>query len=398
VHRRIRVFYVSYTPPLPTWGGAMAFYRHFVERVDFEIAVATNSSQFSLKSPPYPVTFFGPSPIVQRLFRTRFLPWLYGLHSLIAAGRIPKRVWRAAKEFKPDCIFTIAGSWDYSGLIAQRVARRLKVPLVASFNDWFDYGWFPVHPAFRPAIERRFRRFYREADLALCTSEGMREALGPHPNAHVLYPIGAALPSATAEFTPHRPQDGAAIVAFGGNLGEWYGGMMERLIQHSADDSNRVRFQIFGSKATWSKKFDEWARRAGVFHGQVPFDKLRHEMARADVLLLPMGFGESCAQVEHTSFKTKFLDYVSFQKPILVWGPDYCSAVRIAREFDSAECCTSADERACRAILEKLVNDPSRQLQLVTNARRMYEDRFNPDRIHNVLVQQFRTVISARHG
>jgi len=397
MQRRIRVFYLSYTPPVPTWGGAMAFYRHFVERADFEIAVATNSAHFSLKSPPYPVMFFSPSRIVQRLFRTRLLPWVYGLHLLTAVGRVPRNVWRGAKNFKPDLVFTIAGSWDYSALIAQRVARRLKVPLVVSFNDWFDYGWFPVHLALRPAIERRFRRFYDDADLALCTSEGMREALGPHPNAHVLYPIGAAQPSGTAEFTPHRPEDGPAIVAFGGNLGEWYGGMLERLIQHSTGDSDRVRFQIFGSNATWSKKFDEWARGARVFHGQVSFDKLRHEMACADVLLLPMGFGESCAQVERTSFKTKFLDYISFQKPILVWGPDYCSAVRIAREFDSAECCTSADERVCRAMLEKLISDPSRQLQLVTNARRMYVDRFNPDRIHNALVQHFRTVISSRH-
>jgi len=40
---RIRVFYLSYTPPVPSWGGAMSFYRHFVERTDFEIFVATDN-------------------------------------------------------------------------------------------------------------------------------------------------------------------------------------------------------------------------------------------------------------------------------------------------------------------------------------------------------------------
>jgi hypothetical protein len=42
---RIRVFYLSYTPPVPTWGGAMSFYRHFAERSDFEIFVATDSNE-----------------------------------------------------------------------------------------------------------------------------------------------------------------------------------------------------------------------------------------------------------------------------------------------------------------------------------------------------------------
>ena len=36
-------------------------------------------------------------------------------------------------------------------------------------------------------------------------------------------------------------------------------------------------------------------------------------------------------------------DYLSFRRPILVWGPEYCSAVRVATEFDSAECVTDSD-------------------------------------------------------
>src|SRR6202021_4325039 len=43
----------------------------------------------------------------------------------------------------------------------------------------------------RAILERRFHRLYRQAALAFCTSEGMKEFLGPHPNSHVLYPLGA---------------------------------------------------------------------------------------------------------------------------------------------------------------------------------------------------------------
>ena len=113
------------------------------------------------------------------------------MHCLTAYGRVPSVVWHAARDFNPDVVFTIAGNWDYSALVAQRVARHLNLPLVASFNDWFNFGWFPAHPFFHKAIERRFRQFYREADLArlLYLPRGNERIPGSaHPNTHVLYP------------------------------------------------------------------------------------------------------------------------------------------------------------------------------------------------------------------
>src|SRR5271170_4144120 len=228
---KLRVLYLSYTPPIPTWGGAMAFYRHFIEQNDFEIKVVTNCDRFPATSIPYEPVRFGPGRLTCRLFRTRLMPWVYGPHSLIACGRVPATVWRAARGFKPDVIFTIAGSWDYSALVAEHVSRRLGVPLVASFNDWYNYGWFPSHPVYHRMIEQRFRRFYREADLALCTCEGMREALGPHPNVHILYPMGAPRSEVREPFQPFVGNHRRFIVAFGGSLADWYGPMLERLVR-----------------------------------------------------------------------------------------------------------------------------------------------------------------------
>jgi hypothetical protein len=34
---KTRILFVGFTPPIPTWGTSMAYYRHFVERKDFEI-------------------------------------------------------------------------------------------------------------------------------------------------------------------------------------------------------------------------------------------------------------------------------------------------------------------------------------------------------------------------
>lgn len=381
----IRVFYLSYTPPVPSWGGALSFYRHFVERNDFEIFVATNSPEVEQYDVPYAYYRFDLPRWLDRMLRTRFYRWISIYQHLVAGYFVPKQLWEAAYTFKPDLVFTIGGSWNWTARVAQRVARRLGVPLVASFNDWFDFG-VTMPPHFRRSIERAFRNFYWDCDLAFCTSEGMLEALGPHRNVHVLYPTGSAMPPVNTEVTCFVPGGKAATVFFAGSLSAWYGPMLEQLVRASTD--SQLRFEIFGSNATWTRDFDSAVRTAGIYKGQLGFDQLKIHAQQADLLLLPMGFGKECAQIERTSFKTKFLDYLTFQKPIVIWGPEYCSAVRVAREFDAAECYTFPDGAGCVATIQKVVSNSGRQKQLVANARRMYESRFGPSRIHTVLLTE----------
>ncbi|HJY54249.1 MAG TPA: glycosyltransferase [Candidatus Udaeobacter sp.] len=390
--KRIRVFYLSYNPPVPSWGTAMSFYRHFVERSDFEIFIATDSMELHQYEVPYRFLRFDVPKWLKRMQRTRFYRWFWQYNQSIAGYFVPHEVWKAAQSFNPDLVFTIAGSWNWTARLAQRVARRLRVPVVASFNDWYDFG-VVMHPRFRRSIERAFRKFYRDCDLAFCTSEGMLDALGSHPNAHVLYPTGASMSDIEHEFIPFTPDGSPATVFFAGSLSAWYGPMLEQLVRASSDSA--LRFAIFGSHAhaSWSRDFDSFARTVGVYKGQVPFDQLRTDAQEADLLLLPMGFGDECAQTERTSFKTKFLDYLTFQKPIIIWGPDYCSAIRAAREFDAAECYTSPDAAGCIATLGNVARSPERQKQLVANARRMYHSRFEPSRIHAVLLREFEKLV-----
>jgi len=394
--KRIRVFYLSYTPPVPTWGGAMCFYRHFVERSDFELFVATDSAEVQQYDVPYPFLRFDAPKLLNRMLRTRFYRWVSIYQHLLAGYFVPDEVWQAARAFQPDLIFTIAGSWNWTARMAQRVSRRLDVPLVVSFNDWFDFGVL-MHPYSRRFIEKAFRNFYRNCDLAFCTSEGMLEALGPHPNAHILYPTGSSMPDKNCEFIPFTDGGEPVTVFFAGSLSAWYGPMLEQLVAASVESP--LRFQIFGSHAhaSWSRMFDSTAQATGVYRGQVSFDQLRAHAQEADLLLLPMGFGDECAQIERTSFKTKFLDYLTFQKPIVVWGPEYCSAVRFAREFDAAECYTSSDPAGCIAILQKVTRSKERQKQLVANARRMYQDRFEPTQIHAVLLNECEKLVRRQH-
>jgi hypothetical protein len=201
------------------------------------------------------------------------------------------------------------------------------------------------------------------------------------------------MPDVGQEFIPFASNGRPATVFFAGSLSFWYGPMLERLVLAGSDSP--LRFEIFGSHvhASWSGSFDSFARTAGVYKGQVPFDQLRTHAQQADLLLLPMGFGDECAHTERTSFKTKFLDYLTFQKPIIIWGPEYCSAVRVAREFDAGECYASPDAAGCIATLQKVAHNAERQKQLVANARRMYQSRFEPSQIHAVLLKECENLI-----
>ena len=394
---KIRVFFLSYYPPAPKMGGAMAFYRHFVERDDFELFAATDDPDFRINPPSYPSLAFDQPKWLDRIGHTRLFRWAHSYKHLVAGRFIPRSVMEAAEKFKPDLVFTIAGSWNWTAMMAQNLSKKLGVPLVGSFNDWFDFNIIQ-HPCLHSVLEKKFRAFYRSCDLALCTCEGMQQALGPHPNAHILYPIGARTEQAEMMETRDPDDKSRFVVAFAGNLSNWYGQMLQRLIETAIKKQAPVDFRIYGGNQSWSTDFDRALRERNIFRGQLPFAQLQGELARADALLLPMGFGTECEQIERTSFKTKFLDYLAIQKPIIVWGPEYCSAVRFAGEFDSAEITTEPDAEPVLQKILSLCNSPVRQTELIGNARRMYEDRFHPDKIHSAFVHKIRETIELNHA
>ena len=368
----------------------MAFYRHLCERSDFQISVVTDNRQILDYQVPYDYSLIAHHPLQQRLYRTRFSKSVHSWSHLVGSPWIPATVLQKAESFGAEAVLTVAGSWSWTAKLARDVARKISVPLVGSFNDWWYYNLIRNH-SLDPILERNFKRFYQQCDLALCTSEGMREALGPHPNAVILYPTGALADNDLAP--PRRESDRPFTLAFAGNLGDWYGRMLEALANEARDQKD-LAFKFFGSNASWSPSFDAQVKAAGAYQGQVSFAQLKTEMSHVDALLLLMGFDDSCAQIERTSFKTKFLDYLSFQKPILLWGPEYCSAVAIAREFDSAEICTSPQAADFLSNILAVQANCRRQTELVANAQRMYAERFHPDKIHQVFVSSMKALLA----
>lgn len=386
----MRVLIITSTPPIPSGGGSMLLYRHFCERNDFDISVVTDNPQICDYDLPYQFTLLKHSQVWNRLLKTRFSKPLHSLAHLWFGIKIPADVWQQAQSFAPDAVLTVAGSWSWTSRLAHRVAQRLDVPLVSSFMDWWYYNQIYSNWA-APKIESVYRKIYQQSELALCISEGMQEAMGKHPNSTVIYPIGS--PRQTANKAQLAAKNNKFTLAFGGNLGDWYGQMLEPLIL-AAQSNEEIQFRLYGPRPSWSIGFDKQARSTGIYCGRVPLPELQAALKKVDALFLLMGFEDECAQVERTSFKSKFLEYLSFQKPIFVWGPEYCSAVYYGRKFDSAEVCTSSDPKDFLKTIMRVKNDPARQQQLVDNAQRMYSEQFNPERIHRQLVSKMKELVA----
>ena len=134
--------------------------RHFIEHDDFDLFVAT-SARF--EHPSVPSLEVKRHPALVRLSNTRFSRWVRQFEMAVESTHIPAEVFDAAYKFKPDAVFTVADntlSWT-----AYHLARKLGVPLITNFQDWWPRGQFTLalEKPFVPVaalLKRRFHRLY----------------------------------------------------------------------------------------------------------------------------------------------------------------------------------------------------------------------------------------------
>jgi hypothetical protein len=67
--------------------------------------------------------------------------------------------------------------------------------------------------------------------------------------------------------------------------------------------------------------------------------------------------------------------------PIIIWGPEYCSAVKWARQGNRALCVTDKNPATLRKALEDLAESSDEQQRLATAAKEAAQTDFNPDLI-----------------
>jgi glycosyltransferase involved in cell wall biosynthesis len=287
-------------------------------------------------------------------------------------------------SFQPDVLLTVAHGWWH--IHARRVAREFNLPLVSLFQDWWpDFPDVPV--IFRSRVERQFRRTCEESAVAICVSDGMRRELGESPNALVIHDV----PTLTKPegWTPDfkRP----LRVVYFGNLYE-YGPLIESALR-AVNGSDRVRLDVFGPKPLWKPGAEDYFRSRGLYHGFNPSDRLAESLQQYHAALIVMSFTPALRRRMTTSFPSKMIDAVQLGLPVVIWGPEYCSAVQWAERGDRALCVTDPNPSALRRVLEELAASPSEHERLAKSACDAAAGDFNYKRIQVQFMNALRRAI-----
>jgi glycosyltransferase involved in cell wall biosynthesis len=218
----------------------------------------------------------------------------------------------------------------------------------------------------------------------------MRELLGPHPNVQVLHPI----PAKTNPILLARMPHGVFRVMYHGNLFD-YGPMVAEALAELKSHA-QVRLEVRGGNPRWPEHFRQEMQREGLWHDYAPRAVLDGWMGTANAFLVPMVFEPAMRRRMETSFPSKMLEMAQFGKPLVIWGPEYCSAVQWARQGNRALCVIDSNPAALRQALEKLTASPTEQQRLAAAARQAAQNDFNPDGIQAQFMKALRNVLE--HG
>ncbi|MDB4538087.1 glycosyltransferase, partial [Akkermansiaceae bacterium] len=367
----------------------IVMHRHLVDRRPFDLHVASHADfadglliHTHLKI-PY---------LLDRLRKSRFGPvfgrWLHDYENHIWPLIVNRRLQDAIERFKPDVILTLAET----GLchMASRAAKRNGIPLACLFLDWFPimpphFG----HRIFQPILSKRYRKLYQQCDLAICTSDGMKEMLGPHPNSHVVYPMPGK------HLIPEKiypPKTGKFRVVYVGAAQSFYGRMLRTLLDEirMRDD---IELLIVGPTQDWPEEELDRAQAEGLCLGFMPPKQAAEVLAGADALLVVMSFEVDQKLFMQTSFTTKFLDYSAFLKPIILWGPDYCTPVQVAKREAGALVVARPDADAVVAAIDELHENPDKMACYREAASRLHKSIFSSDYLQDIFVTQIRALI-----
>jgi hypothetical protein len=183
-------------------------------------------------------------------------------------------------------------------------------------------------------------------------------------------------------------------LAYVGSVENFYGRMLCSLIEKISATGD-LEIIVVGPNADWSKPLVERTRASGTYLGFRPPEEAAKVLASADALLSVMSFEKEHELFMRTSFTTKFLDYVAFGKPVILWGPEYCTPVRVARKHGGATVVSSSDANSVVALCRQISADTALNEKLSREALHLHHTLFNPDRLQQILVGEIEKLVAS---
>ena len=384
-----KIIVISSVSPQPTGAGQVVLYRHLTQATSWDVQILPN--------PDDNKTHRWLTKLIKRLEHTRFHRWSHDLDIIDNGDNWNAIMANYCQQLSSSTIenntivLTVAhgnGCWA-----AQRFAQRYQLPLVTIFHDWFP-DLPSLHKPFHDLLEKRFQQLYQQSDLALCVSQGMKDALGSHCNSQVLYPIPALLNKEITKQpqTKNDEQISSRLkVVYSGNLYN-YGPILAQLLEVTKNHP-QIQVQVRGARPNWPADFRSEMRDRQLWLDFAPREELNDWLASADVFLVVMSFDPALRRRMETSFLSKLPEYAQFGKPIVIWGPEYCSAIHWGRESDRAICITDENPTVLVAALEKLKDSSPNLKYYGQKAKVASQAEFNPSIIQNQFLDHIQNIL-----
>jgi hypothetical protein len=364
--------------PEPSSAGQIILHRHLVDQPGISIEVYGSE-------PKRPTLSRLLRRILGRLGKTRLRRFVEDVWVLWDGRWIDPELPASIEHPERSIVLTVAHGDAF--MAAQRFAKRHKLPLVSIFHDWWP-DMAEVHPFAKAILERKFLQLARESAVTFCVCEGMKEALGPVANAIILPPCPAemhAIPS-----PPRDPKQPYKIV-YSGNLGD-YGPMLGDALEESLKYPE-ILLQVRGSNPGWSEERKAKMRANGRWLDFAPRAELDAWLASTDAFLVPMVFDPRMRRRMETSFPSKLIEFAQFGKPIVVWGPEYCSAVKWAKACQNTVSVENPSAAFLAGNLMRFFPNTRDEKRQGVMAKHATYGEFEPESIRKVFQHSLRRVL-----
>jgi glycosyltransferase involved in cell wall biosynthesis len=299
------------------------------------------------------------------------------------------------KRFEFDSVLTVAHGFGW--LTASALAEYRGVPLHLIVNDdWPRAADVPT--LVRGWLDRRFAETYRQAESRMCMSPAMKNSYRQQygVDGEVLYPMRDARARRFEYPAPHvGSNEHKFTIAFAGTINS--AGYIQALNKLSkALERVSGRLLIFGPLTRSEAEGIDLARPNIVFGGLLESSALIEQLRQqVDALFVPMSFAEADRANMQMAFPSKLADYTAVGAPMLIYGPEYCSAVRWARENDDVAIVVTADEQeALSNQVQRLASSPADRLLLGARALEVGRQYFAHEKVQSVFNRALRSSIA----
>lgn len=381
----IRLLYLADVPVEASYHGSALIYRLLADYPKERLRIGEGNL---LRSQPQRrlqnVQYVELRQGTRRLLDTRFTRW-YSTWLMKTAAAQAGQLPRLLKRFKPEAVLTV--THGFSWLTAARYATQHDLPLhLICHDDMPRFG--QLLPGMNRWLDSQFGQVYRAAASRMCVSpfmcEAYRERYGR--DGTVLYPSRAAdCPEYQAPPERLTRNDHPFTVAFGGTINS--SGYV-RALKSMATALERVdgRLLIFGPLEAGA------ARQSGLAHSNIHLQGLvtsrglmKRFRAEVDVLFVPMSFDSADETNMKIGFPSKLTDYTAVGLPLLIYGPDYCSASRWARENPGVAVVVNTEApEALEYAVQSLASSPRDRLALGQRALDVGRRFFAPEAARRV--------------